>query len=84
MITSAQNSKLKLVRALLGRAKERRAESAFVAEGVRLEDGPAKCERVEDGGGDEVELTFVDGRCTQWQLRRHSAAEITAGGGASP
>jgi hypothetical protein len=37
-----------------------------------------------DGGGDEVELTFVGGRCTQWQLRRHSAAEITAGGGASP
>ena len=36
MITSAQNSKLKLVRALMGRAKERRTESAFVAEGVRL------------------------------------------------
>ena len=38
----------------------------------------------QDGGGDEVEVTFVDGRCTQWQLRRNSAAEITAGGGASP
>ncbi len=37
-----------------------------------------------DGGGDEVELTFVDGRCTRWQLRRHGAAEITAGGGALP
>lgn len=36
MITSAQNPKLKLIRALMGRAKERRAESAFVAEGVRL------------------------------------------------
>jgi TrmH family RNA methyltransferase len=36
MITSPQNPKLKLVRALMGRAKERRAESAFVAEGVRL------------------------------------------------
>ena len=36
MITSAQNSKIKLVRALLGRAKERREMSAFVAEGVRL------------------------------------------------
>jgi len=36
MITSAQNSKLKLVRALLGRPKERREEGAFVAEGVRL------------------------------------------------
>ena len=36
MITSAQNSKIKLVRALLGRAKERRQEGAFVAEGIRL------------------------------------------------
>ncbi len=26
-----------------------------------------------DGGGDEVELTFVDGRCTQWRLLRHGA-----------
>jgi hypothetical protein len=37
-----------------------------------------------DGGGDEVELTFVHGRCTQWHLRRDSAAAITDGGGASP
>ena len=36
MITSTQNPKLKLVRALMGRPKERRDESAFVAEGVRL------------------------------------------------
>lgn len=36
MITSSQNSKVKLVRALLGRAKERRAAGAFLAEGVRL------------------------------------------------
>jgi TrmH family RNA methyltransferase len=36
MITSAQNPKLKLVRALLGRAKERREAGAFVVEGVRL------------------------------------------------
>ncbi|HEY6071811.1 MAG TPA: RNA methyltransferase substrate-binding domain-containing protein, partial [Anaerolineales bacterium] len=36
MITSSQNPKLKLVRALLGRPKERREEEAFVAEGVRL------------------------------------------------
>ncbi len=36
MITSAQNSKIKLVRALLGRAKERRQAGAFLAEGVRL------------------------------------------------
>ncbi len=36
MITSAQNSKIKLVRALLGRAKERRESNAFVVEGVRL------------------------------------------------
>jgi TrmH family RNA methyltransferase len=36
MITSSQNSKIKLVRALLGRAKERREAHAFVIEGVRL------------------------------------------------
>lgn len=36
MITSAQNSKIKLVRALLGRAKERREANAFLVEGVRL------------------------------------------------
>ena len=36
MITSSQNSKLKLVRALMGRPKERREADAFVAEGVRL------------------------------------------------
>ena len=36
MITSPQNPKIKLVRALLGRAKERREAGAFVVEGVRL------------------------------------------------
>jgi TrmH family RNA methyltransferase len=36
LITSTQNPKLKLIRALLGRAKERRETGAFVAEGVRL------------------------------------------------
>jgi len=36
MITSAQNAKLKLVRSLMGRPKERHAARAFVAEGVRL------------------------------------------------
>lgn len=36
MITSSQNSKIKSVRALLGRAKERREANAFVVEGVRL------------------------------------------------
>ena len=36
VITSPQNSKIKLVRALLGRAKERREAGAFVVEGVRL------------------------------------------------
>ena len=36
MITSAQNPKIKLVRSLLGRAKERREAGAFVVEGVRL------------------------------------------------
>jgi len=36
MITSNQNPKIKLVRALFGRAKERREAGAFVVEGVRL------------------------------------------------
>lgn len=36
MITSSQNTKIKLVRALLGRVKERREANAFVVEGVRL------------------------------------------------
>src|SRR5688572_3491384 len=36
MITSNQNSKIKLVRALLSRAKERHEAGLFVAEGVRL------------------------------------------------
>ncbi len=36
MITSNQNPKLKLVRALLGRPKERRDANAFVIEGIRL------------------------------------------------
>ncbi len=36
MITSPQNSKLKLIRALQGRAKERREAGTFLAEGVRL------------------------------------------------
>jgi len=36
MITSTQNARLKQVRALQGRPKERRAAGAFLAEGVRL------------------------------------------------
>ena len=36
MITSPHNPKLKLIRALLGRVKERRDAGAFVVEGVRL------------------------------------------------
>ena len=36
VITSSQNAKIQLVRALLGRAKERREAGAFVVEGVRL------------------------------------------------
>lgn len=36
MITSPQNPKLKLIRALQGRAKTRRKEKAFLVEGVRL------------------------------------------------
>jgi RNA methyltransferase, TrmH family len=36
MITSSQNPKIKLIRSLMGRAKERRQAGAFVVEGVRL------------------------------------------------
>jgi TrmH family RNA methyltransferase len=36
MITSLQNPKIKLARAVTGRAKERREAEAFLAEGVRL------------------------------------------------
>lgn len=36
MITSTQNSKIRLVRALMGKRKERQANQAFVVEGVRL------------------------------------------------
>jgi tRNA G18 (ribose-2'-O)-methylase SpoU len=36
LITSSQNPKLKLVRALIRQAKERREANAFVVEGVRL------------------------------------------------
>lgn len=36
MITSTQNPKLKLIRSLIGRAKERRESGAFMIEGVRL------------------------------------------------
>ena len=36
MITSSHNPKLKLVRALMGRPKERQEANAFVVEGVRL------------------------------------------------
>ncbi len=36
MITSSSNAKIKLVRSLQSRSRQRRAEDAFVAEGVRL------------------------------------------------
>lgn len=42
MITSSQNSKIKLVRSLMGRAKERREAGMFVVEGVRLVEEAAR------------------------------------------
>ena len=42
MITSSQNVKIKFVRALLGRSKERREANAFAVEGVRLVEEAAK------------------------------------------
>jgi len=50
MITSPHNPKLKLIRALQGRAKERREAGAFVVEGVRL---------VEDAVSSNWKLRFV-------------------------
>jgi len=50
MITSNQNSKIKLVRALLSRSKERREVKAFVIEGVRL---------VEEAVNSNCEFQFV-------------------------
>lgn len=44
MITSSQNPKLKLVRTLQGRAKERREANAFVVEGVRLVEEAVKAD----------------------------------------
>ncbi len=44
MITSRQNPKLRLVRALNGRSKERREAGAFIAEGVRLVEEAAAVE----------------------------------------
>ena len=44
MITSSQNPKLKLVRTLQGRAKERREADAFVVEGVRLVEEAVKAD----------------------------------------
>jgi hypothetical protein len=35
-----------------------------------------------DGGGDEVELEFVHGRCVRWQLRRAAAQPPHASGDA--
>ena len=47
MIVSSQNSKVKLVRALAGRAKERREAGAFLVEGVRLvEEAKGQADRV--------------------------------------
>jgi hypothetical protein len=51
--------------------------------GRKVSDGP-EVFAWRDGGGDEVEATFVNGRCTHWQLRRQGAAAVTAGDAASP
>ena len=53
MITSTQNSKIKHVRTLLGRAKERREAGAFVVEGVRLVEEAVK-------GGWRFEIVLYD------------------------
>jgi len=58
MITSSQNPKIKLVRALLGRAKERRDANAFVIEGVRLLEEAAS-------GDWRIEIALYDGSLSE-------------------
>lgn len=53
MITSNQNSRIKLVRSLMGRAKERREAGMFVVEGVRLVEEAVK-------GGWRLETVLFD------------------------
>jgi TrmH family RNA methyltransferase len=55
MITSSQNTKLKLVRSLMGRARERREANAFVVEGVRL------IEEAVNAGGQFQFVLYSDG-----------------------
>ena len=43
MITSTQNNKVKLVRALMGKRKDRQSQGAFVVEGVRLVEEALAC-----------------------------------------
>ena len=43
MITSTQNSKVRLVRALMGKRKDRQLNQAFVVEGVRLTEEALSC-----------------------------------------
>lgn len=51
--------------------------------GANVEEGP-EVFAWRDGGGDEVEATFVDGRCTQWRLQRQGIAAFRAGDAAPP
>lgn len=71
MITSAQNSKVKLVRALLGRAKERREANAFVVEGVRL---------VEEAVSSHWKLQFALYDDTLSERGRAQVERLTSGG----
>ncbi|HQV93812.1 MAG TPA: RNA methyltransferase [Anaerolineales bacterium] len=58
MITSNQNSKIKLVRSLMGRAKERREAGMFVVEGVRLVEEAVK-------GDWRLETVLYDGSLSE-------------------
>ncbi|MFZ5904776.1 MAG: TrmH family RNA methyltransferase [Chloroflexota bacterium] len=80
MITSAQNPKIKLVRALMGRPKERREAGAFIAEGVRLIEDAVRAnwpfrfvlfdEMLSERGKSQVEsLTSRGVECEQVSLR---------------
>ena len=58
MITSSQNTKVKLARSLMGRAKERREAGMFVVEGVRLVEEAVK-------GDWRLETVLYDGSLSE-------------------
>ena len=75
MLTSSQNPKIKLVRSLANRTKERRAAGAFVAEGVRLAEEAAS-------GGWKIQFVLFDETLSERgrdQVERFKAQGVECG-----